>query len=78
MFATDNLSTALSGTPHIVAGSGAGRLARLRVSMNERLAERRRRHRIVTELSHYTDRELADLGFSRADFPAIANGTYRR
>jgi uncharacterized protein YjiS (DUF1127 family) len=36
------------------------------------------RGRIVRELSSCSDRELADLGFSRSDIPAIANGTYRR
>ena len=40
--------------------------------------EKRHRKQIVRELSTYNDRELLDLGFSRADFPAIANGTYRR
>jgi uncharacterized protein YjiS (DUF1127 family) len=36
------------------------------------------RARIVSELSATSDRELAELGFSRADLPAIANGTYQR
>lgn len=36
------------------------------------------RLRIVAELSSCTDRELAELGFSRFDFPSIANGTYQR
>ena len=40
--------------------------------------EQRRRTQIVRELSAYTSRELAELGFSRADFPAILKGTYRR
>lgn len=39
---------------------------------------RAERARIVNELSASTDRELAELGFSRADLPAIANGTYQR
>jgi transposase len=37
-----------------------------------------RRHKLVRELSAYNDHDLLDLGFSRADFPAIINGTYRR
>jgi uncharacterized protein YjiS (DUF1127 family) len=37
-----------------------------------------RRHKLVRELSAYNDRDLLDLGFSRADFPAIINGTYQR
>ncbi|MDR3436287.1 hypothetical protein [Telmatospirillum sp.] len=36
------------------------------------------RARIVEELNATSDRELAELGFSRADLPAIANGTYQR
>jgi len=36
------------------------------------------RARIVNELNASTDRELAELGFSRADLPAIANGSYQR
>ena len=37
-----------------------------------------RRCKLVRELSAYNDRDLLALGFSRADFPAILNGTYRR
>ena len=40
--------------------------------------QRQRRLKIVRQLSAYTDRDLLDLGFSRNDFPAIINGTYRR
>ena len=40
--------------------------------------QRRRRLKIVRQLSAYTDRDLLDLGFSRHDFPAIINGTYQR
>ncbi len=78
MLATDNVSTALNGMPHVFAAPGSGLFARLWADFAARRAEQRRRDRIVTELSRYTDRELADLGFSRADFPAIANGTYAR
>jgi uncharacterized protein YjiS (DUF1127 family) len=41
-------------------------------------AEQRRRARIARELATYTDRELFDLRISRADIPAIVNGTYSR
>jgi len=41
-------------------------------------AEQRRRRQIVRELNAHTPRELLDLGLSRADFPAILNGTYSR
>ena len=47
-------------------------------SMAERRAARHERERIARELSTYTDRELGELGFSRADLPMIAAGTYRR
>jgi uncharacterized protein YjiS (DUF1127 family) len=40
--------------------------------------EQRRRRQILRELNAHTDRELADLGFSRADFPSILDGSYRR
>jgi uncharacterized protein YjiS (DUF1127 family) len=40
--------------------------------------ERQRRLKLVRELSAYSDRDLLELGFSRHDFPAIINGTYRR
>jgi uncharacterized protein YjiS (DUF1127 family) len=36
------------------------------------------RRRITRELETYSDDELAELGFSRFDIPAIATGTYRR
>lgn len=39
------------------------------------VAERRR---LARELDTYTDAELAELGFSRFDIPAVAAGTYRR
>ncbi len=36
------------------------------------------RRRIARELDTYSDDELAELGFSRFDIPAVATGTYRR
>jgi uncharacterized protein YjiS (DUF1127 family) len=47
-------------------------------SMAERRALRLEREQIARELSTYTDRELGEMGFSRADLPMIAAGTYRR
>jgi uncharacterized protein YjiS (DUF1127 family) len=41
-------------------------------------AGRRKRSREVRDLYVFTDRELWDVGLSRSDLPAIANGTYRR
>ena len=34
--------------------------------------------RVTQELAGCTDRELADLGISRSEIPAVAHGTYRR
>jgi uncharacterized protein YjiS (DUF1127 family) len=36
------------------------------------------RQQMARELATYTDRDLGELGFSRADLPMIAAGTYRR
>jgi uncharacterized protein YjiS (DUF1127 family) len=41
-------------------------------------ALRRRYRRDASQLEHFNDRELWDLGLSRADIPAIARGTYQR
>jgi uncharacterized protein YjiS (DUF1127 family) len=41
-------------------------------------ADRRKRAREVRDLYRFTDRELWDVGLSRSDLRAIANGTYRR
>jgi uncharacterized protein YjiS (DUF1127 family) len=38
----------------------------------------RKRTRELRDLYRFSDRELWDVGLSRADLPAIANGTYRR
>jgi len=50
----------------------------LRVRFAAWRAERRRRAHLALELSRLDARDLADLGISRADFPAIIRGTYRR
>lgn len=41
-------------------------------------AERERIFRITQDLERCSDRQLADLGLSRADIPDVARGTYRR
>jgi uncharacterized protein YjiS (DUF1127 family) len=38
----------------------------------------RKRTRELRDLYRFSDRELWDVGLSRGDLPAIANGTYRR
>ena len=40
-------------------------------------AQRETVFRITQELANCTDRQLADLGMSRSDIPAVARGTYR-
>jgi uncharacterized protein YjiS (DUF1127 family) len=63
-------------------GSIAGLVVRFASRWKDQIvqmrAERRERQQTIHELSQYTDRELADLGVSRYNIPAIANGTYRR
>lgn len=56
-------------------------LARLRVwtaTHIDALAARRTRGQELRQLARYTDRELRDLGLSRTDFVAIAEGSFRR
>ncbi len=33
-------------------------------------------HKNVAELSHLSDRELADIGLDRSDIPRVASGKY--
>ena len=42
------------------------------------IAERRQRGAILRELSQYSTRDLADLGITRGDFTAIAEGRFSR
>jgi uncharacterized protein YjiS (DUF1127 family) len=42
-----------------------------------RFDEWRRRRALLAELVSMSDRDLADLGITRGDFPAILDGTYR-
>jgi len=53
-------------------------IALLRQAFADRRAERAERLRMARELDSYSDRELGELGFSRADLPLIAAGTYQR
>ncbi|WP_284945696.1 DUF1127 domain-containing protein [Acidisoma cladoniae] len=41
-------------------------------------AERLERRQVARELSMFSDRELSELGFSRADLGSIEAGSYRR
>jgi uncharacterized protein YjiS (DUF1127 family) len=49
---------------------GLARVAAWRVSRN-------RQSRLLRELSESTDRQLWDMGLSRADIPAVVRGAYR-
>jgi uncharacterized protein YjiS (DUF1127 family) len=50
----------------------------LRLKWQRTREQREEVFRIARELGGYTDRELADLGLSRSEIPAVAQGTYRR
>jgi uncharacterized protein YjiS (DUF1127 family) len=60
----------------------AFRLATIARSIRRRVdayrLEQRERARVIAELSASSDRELQELGYSRADLIAIARGTYVR
>lgn len=58
--------------------SGFRGLRLLIQAIADRRAERRERLVMARELANYSDHELGEMGFSRADLPAIAAGTYRR
>lgn len=68
----------LSSNPRRAVASLAGAMRRLRDQRQARAAERRGQLRIAGELASASDRDLAELGFSRADIGEIARGTYRR
>jgi uncharacterized protein YjiS (DUF1127 family) len=51
---------------------------RVRTRLNAYRLEQREQARVIAELSNSSDRELGELGYSRADLIAIARGTYER
>jgi uncharacterized protein YjiS (DUF1127 family) len=55
-----------------------GRLAGFKGRLVAMMERRRERAQIRNELLRCSDRDLFDLGISRADIPAVVNGTYRR
>jgi uncharacterized protein YjiS (DUF1127 family) len=67
---------------HVIQTASARPLAERWSELKHRFqdwrAARRRREQIWRELHSYTDRELFDLGITRADIPAIVAGTYSR
>jgi uncharacterized protein YjiS (DUF1127 family) len=56
----------------------AARIQGLRTRYAVQMTALRERRRIARELETYSDEELAELGFSRLDIPAVASGNYRR
>lgn len=56
----------------------ADRVQALRTRYAVQMTALRERRRIARELDSYSDDELAELGFSRLDIPAVASGSYRR
>jgi uncharacterized protein YjiS (DUF1127 family) len=54
------------------------RLGRIVERVDAWLFKRRERAELVRTLRMMGDRDLRDLGISRADFPAIVEGVYRR
>ena len=61
--------------PMTPAGAIMGRLL---ARLDGWLYERRRRSEVREILSRMGERDLRDLAISRADIPAIIEGTYRR
>jgi uncharacterized protein YjiS (DUF1127 family) len=57
------------------AGGVAGRIV---ARFEGWMAERRERAELVRTLRMMGERDLRDVGISRADFPAIVEGVYRR
>ena len=54
------------------------KLSELRFQWQQAMARRQQVARVTLELSVCSDRELADLGFSRADIPDVARGRFNR
>ena len=72
---------ALTEGQQLIASEVRMRLSRLYARFDRigaRWAARRQAARSIRQLYRCTDRELWDMGLSRADFPAIIAGSYRR
>lgn len=65
---------AFATQPAFPATAERGLFARLLGDFLARRATRQRRAYVLNQLGRYSDRELADMGISRGDFPAIASG----
>ena len=54
------------------------KLTELRLEWQQARSQRREIARVAHELSSCSDRQLADLGFSRSDIPEVARGSFGR
>ena len=68
----------LSPAVHLEAARPAYLLRSVGVSVRAFWVARREVARIARELNAHNDKQLADMGITRADIPAIARGTFRR
>jgi len=69
---TNSITTFRPATPMGV------RMGRVVAWFDAWLLRRRERAELIRTLRMMNDRDLHDLGISRADFPAIVEGVYRR
>lgn len=60
------------------APSWSGTLARRVAAFGASIREHLRRHRVMSELSRLTDRELADIGLSRSEIGQIYSEEFAR
>jgi uncharacterized protein YjiS (DUF1127 family) len=65
-------------TSRTLWGSFAALVNQMVAEYKQQRVMQAKQNQIATELSRCSDRELAELGFSRSDIPSIANGTYVR
>ena len=73
-----SLSQAYAST-HTGSTSGLTALFRsVRATIAGAVAEQRALSRARQELNAYSDRQLADLGISRADIPSVVDGSFAR
>jgi len=70
------LSTSILSLPSLTALRT--KQGQLRLTWQRARLQRQEITRITRELADCSDRQLADLGLSRAEIPAVARGTYCR
>jgi uncharacterized protein YjiS (DUF1127 family) len=65
-------------TSRTLWGSLVAQVNEMVAEVKQQRAVRAEQNRIANELELCSDRDLAEMGFSRCDIPSIANGTYAR